>query len=150
MTRHANKPTINRTTTSLQEMELWLGSSPRQGSLFSDNDARRRAWFENRDRLMGYWACNGRRPQAWWRYESPIPWPGFNLERSTLFAAGLLSPAEAFELEASWYEEFNRSLAPDFTFQGLTGREAHIANLVFHDVPAALAETWAAEMPDAA
>jgi hypothetical protein len=143
MTRHANKPVIDRTSTSLQEMELWLGPSHRIGSTFSDNEARRRAWIENRDRLLQLFAHNGRRPQAWWQFEAPFKYPGFNLERSTLWAAGLLGAAEARELEASWREEFNRSLAPDFTFCALRGREAHIANLVLHDVPAALAEQWA-------
>jgi hypothetical protein len=55
-----------------------------------------------------------------------------------------LDAAEARELEDVWREEFDRSLAPDFTFRDLSGREAHIAHLVFHDVPAALAEQWAA------
>jgi hypothetical protein len=55
-----------------------------------------------------------------------------------------LEKAEARELEASWREEFYKSLAPDFTFgDSLTGHAAHIAALVFHDVPAALAERWA-------
>jgi hypothetical protein len=144
MTRHANKPVIDRTSTSLQEMELWLGPSYRIGSTFSDDEQHRQLWVENRIRLMQLFAHNGRRPLAWWRYESPIPYPGFNLERSTLWTAGLLEAAEARALEQDWREEFNRSLAPGFTFQELTGWDAHIAHLVFHDVPAALAEQWAA------
>lgn len=137
------KPVVEHTITRLQEMELWLGRSHR-GSAFSDDDQRRQLWFEHRERLMEYWANGGRRPQAWWRFEAPIPYPGFNLEKSTLWAAGLLGAAEARQLEADWRDEFNRSLEPDFTFLGLTGGNAHIANLVFHDVPAALAEQWAA------
>jgi hypothetical protein len=130
-------------------MELWLGPSHRGGSAFGDDEQRCSAWFEHRDRLMGYWACNGHRPIAWWKYESPIPLPGYNLARSTLWAAGLLGAAEARALEAGWREEFDRSLTPGFAFQNLTGWEAHIAFLVFHDVPAALAEEWAAA-PEAA
>lgn len=99
--------------------------------------------MEHRDRLMELFAHNGRRPQAWWRYESPIPWPGFNLERSSLWAAGLLGAAEKRALEQDWRQEFDRSLAPDFNYLGLRGREALIAHLVHHDVPAALAERWA-------
>ena|SRR5262249_22003225 len=141
------KPVVERTITSTQEMELWLGPS-RGGSAFSSDEQRRRAWVEHRDRLMGYWANGGRRPQAWWKYESPIPWPGFNLERSTLWAAGLLSADEARQLEKNWHEEFNCSLAPGFAFHDgprgiLTGWEAHIAHLVFNDTPAILAERWA-------
>jgi hypothetical protein len=59
-----------------------------------------------------------------------------------------LGVAEARQLEKNWRDEFNLSLTPGFTFPGLTGWEAHIAYLVFHDVPASLAERWAA--PDAA
>jgi len=150
MTRHANKPFIDRTTTSLQEMELWLGPSVRIGSTFSDDEQRRRLWVENRSRMMELFAHNGRRPQAWWKFEAPFKYPGFNLERSTLWAAGLLSTAEARELEQSWREEYNRSLELGFTFQGLSGFDAHIANLVFHDVPAELAETWAFRVPGSA
>jgi hypothetical protein len=138
---------VNNTITRLQELELWLGRSHR-GSLFASDEQRRHAWFEHRDRLMGYWACNGNRPIAWWKFESPIPWPGYNLARSTLWAAGLCGAAEARALEQGWREEFDRSLTPGFTFQGLSGWEAHIAYLVYHDVPAALAEEWAT--PDAA
>jgi hypothetical protein len=143
MTRHANKPVIDRTTTSLQEMELWLGPSPRIGSTFSDDEQRRQLWVENRIRLMQLFAHNGRRPLAWWRYESPIPWPGFNLERSTLWTANLLGTAEKRELEKHWREEFNRSMEPGFNYLGLTSREAHIAALVHCDCPVVLAEQWA-------
>ena len=135
----------DKSITASQEMELWLGPSPRGGSLFSDDEARHRAWFENRARLMELFAHDGRRPQAWWRYEAPIPFPGFSQERSALWEAGLLDKAEKRDLESRWHHEFRRSLAPDFTHLGLRGYEAHIAHLVFHDVPAALAERWATE-----
>jgi hypothetical protein len=142
----ARIPNTNSTITPTQEMELWLGSQ--RGSAFSDDDQRRKMWVQHRDRLMQLFANDGRRPQAWWRYESPVPWPGFNQERSTLLASGLLGKAEARALEQSWREEFDRSLASGFSFRDLTGWDAHIAYLVFHDVPAELAEQWAA--PDAA
>jgi hypothetical protein len=79
----------NNSITRLQEMELWLGASYR-GSLFASDEERRRLWFEQRERLMDYWANNGRRPQAWWKFEAPFKYPGFNQERSTVWAAGLL------------------------------------------------------------
>src|SRR5262245_18104272 len=106
MTRHANKPHIDRTSSSLQEAELWVGPSHRIGSTFSDDNARRRCWVENRERMMQLFAHNGRRPQAWWAFEAPFKYPGFNLERSTLWAAGLLDKAEARQLEAHWRVEF--------------------------------------------
>jgi hypothetical protein len=154
MTRHPNKPHIDRTTTDLQEAELAWGVSHRLGPLFSSDDEAREAWFLNRPRLMSLFAFGGRRPQAWWKFEAKIPWPGFSLERSTLWEAGLLGKAEARQLEHDWHSEFVQSLAPGFTFRErdghyLTGHAAHVANLVFHDVPVALAEQWASELPDA-
>jgi hypothetical protein len=148
-----HKPTVERTITSLQEQELWLGASHR-GSLFASDEERRRQWVKHRDRLMQLFANNGRRPQAWWRYEAPFKYPGFNRERSALWEAGLLGAAEAQELERSWHEEFNRSLEPGFIFNDgprgeLSGWEAHIAHLVACDVPADLCELWAAA-PEAA
>jgi hypothetical protein len=133
--------------TRLQEMELWLGSH--RGSLFASEEERRRLWFENRDRLMGYWGNNGRRPQAWWRFEAPFKYPGFNRERSALWEANLLGTSEARTLEERWRSAFEESLSSGFTFQGLSGWDAHIAFLVFNDIPSDLAELWAAA-PEAA
>jgi hypothetical protein len=155
MTRHANKPQIDRSTTDLQEAELAWGVSHRLGSTFNNDEEAREAWILNRDRIMNLFAFGGRRPMGWWRHESPLPWPGFSRERSTLWEAGLLGAAERRALEADWREEFFKSLAPGFTFREreghyLHGHEAHIAALVFHDCPAALAERFSAELPTAA
>jgi hypothetical protein len=134
--------------TSALEMECWLSPDPDKGSLFASDDARREFWFQHRARLMGYWAHDGVRPWAWWKYEAPDKkWPGLSRQRSTLWAANLLTADEVEELEEFWWEEFNRSLEPGFTFDDgprgiLTGREAHIAHLVFVDCPAALADQW--------
>jgi len=150
MTRHANKPFIDRTTTSLQEAELAWGTSHHLGSTLPTDEQAREAWALNRERLMSLFAHGGRRPQGWWKFEAPFKFPGFNRERSALWEAGLLGAAEARALERDWREEFAKSLEPSFTFRersghALTGREAHIAHLVFHDCPAALAEQWAAD-----
>jgi hypothetical protein len=130
----------------LQAMELWLGPS-HNGSAFNDDDERRRLWTEHRERLMRWFAHDGRRPQAWWKFEAPFKYPGFNQEKSALWAAGLLGAAEARALERDWREEFDRSLAFGFTFNDgprgtLTGEAAHIAHIVHHDIPAALADQW--------
>jgi hypothetical protein len=145
--------TRTRSITFSQEQELWLGPSHR-GSVFKDDEERQRAWFSNRDRLMELFAHNGYRPMAYWRYESPVPWPGFCLAKSTLWAAGLLGENEARQLEETWRVEFDRSREPNFTFNDgprgmLSGWAAHVAHLVYCDVPADLAERWAA-LDDAA
>jgi hypothetical protein len=139
----------NNSITALQQMELWLGTSHR-GSLFASEEERRHAWFEHRDRLLQLFANDGRRPQAWWKYEAPFKYPGFNRERSALWEANLLSAAEARAQEQRWREEFDCSLEPGFVFQGLTGWDGHVAFLVYHDVPPDLAERWAETTPDAA
>jgi hypothetical protein len=73
----------NNSITATQEMELWMGRS-RHGSAFRDDEQARRLWVEHRDRLMQLFANNGRRPQAWWKFEAPFKYPGFNRERSAL------------------------------------------------------------------
>jgi hypothetical protein len=49
--------------TPTQEMELWLGA-PAAGSSFTSEEERHHLWLEHRDRLLGYWGQNGRRPQV--------------------------------------------------------------------------------------
>jgi hypothetical protein len=142
--RHTSPPVsdINKT----QEMELWLSNAGKT-SAFTDDNERRRAWFRHRTRLSELFASPGRRMWAWWRFESKIKYPGFNLERSTLWEANLLKPAERVELEREWRTEFDRSLQPNFAFHDhgkiLTGWQGHIAHLVFCDIPAPLAQQWA-------
>jgi hypothetical protein len=70
---------------------------------------------------------------AWWSYEAPIPWPGYERERSTLYAAGLLGEDEKAELEAEWRREFDRAQEPGFTIclgpgehlEGAAARRVH-------------------------
>src|SRR5215468_12791341 len=78
------------------EMDLWLGPDPRSGyePAFASDEQRRVLWTYHRDRLMGLFGRRGRRPHAWWKYDSPIPYPGYDREQSTLYEAGLLSEQE--------------------------------------------------------
>jgi hypothetical protein len=55
-------------------MELWLGPS-HHGPAFASEEERRRLWNEHRDRLLRLFGQDGRRPMAWWKYESPVPFP---------------------------------------------------------------------------
>jgi hypothetical protein len=134
--------------TPLQEQELWLGPS-HHGSSFQSDQERRRLWVANRDPLMRRWGQNGHRPQAWWRYDAPIPFPGLARERSTLYEHGLLGKAEARALEKDWREEFDRAMQPNFfyiagpgeIYQGAVARQKHFASA---DIPSALVQQWEA------
>jgi hypothetical protein len=125
--------------TATQEMELWLGPS-HNGSSFTNKEERRRLWLEHRDRLLGYWGQNGRRPQAWWEFDSPIPYPGYDVERSTLYAENLLAEGERAELLKYWRQQFEqRLLDPNVS---LDVCERHIESC---DIPRPLLAQWANE-----
>ena len=112
------------TITPLQEMELWLGVS-HQGSTFASARDCRRLWEAHRKRLLDRWGDEGRRPQAWWKFDSPIPYPGYARERSTLYEHGLLGEAEARALVADWKVEFERASQPAFFFTASPGEILH-------------------------
>jgi hypothetical protein len=127
-----------------QIQELWLGP-PAGGSAFAGDEERRVAWFRQRDFLM---TSGGRRPMAWWHYEAgDLSYPGYDLERSTLFAAGLLGAEEAAELLAEWRDDFDRAHRPGFfhckgpgrCLRGAAARRAHYA---WADIPRELLIEW--------
>jgi hypothetical protein len=134
-----------------QELELWLGAS-HHGLAFDSNEQRRAAWFRHRDRLMRWFAKNGRRPEGWWRYEAPegLRYPGYDRERSVLYQAGVLGEEEARELQDWWRKEFDRSWDPHFFFCAgpgkiFTGAVARQKHYLWADLPAELCEKWTAE-----
>jgi hypothetical protein len=89
-------------------MELWLGPNWSQGSLFSSREELVAAWEENRDEAMRQWGSHGRRPMAWWEFESgDLKHPGYFRERSTLWRAGVLTPAERAGVEHEWRQDFD-------------------------------------------
>jgi hypothetical protein len=79
--------------------ELWLG--PKGKSLFRTRADLRAAWECGRDYCMALWGCNGRRPMAWWEFDSPIPFPGLERSTAALYEAGLLTEVEKVEFERS-------------------------------------------------
>jgi hypothetical protein len=135
-----------------QEMDLWLGSGPiGEPRQFASPEARQAAWLLHRDRLLGVLpGVPGRRPQAWWSYDSPIPWPGYDSERSTLYEAGLLGAEEAHALEAEWRAAFARAAEPGFWLclgpgEFLEGQPAKRAHYRWADIPRELVRKWTAE-----
>jgi hypothetical protein len=122
---------------------MWYGPA----SAFATAEEARRYWLANRARLMPLLAVEGRRPFGWWRFEAgDLRHPGYDRERSTLYAAGLLGADEAAELLAYWRQEFDRGHGPDFFYCGsgktLRGEAARHAHFAWADIPPALVDEW--------
>jgi hypothetical protein len=140
---------IANAITPLQEMALWLGLPDKGGPVFSDDNERRRLWVAHRDRLMRLFGQDGSRPMAFWQYDSPVPFPGLDRQRSTLYEHGLLSAAERRTLVADWHAEFKRASQPNFFFIGAPGEIYHGAlarerHFIWADIPSALVQQWEA------
>jgi hypothetical protein len=136
------------TITPLQEMELWLGVSHQASTFASARDCRR-LWEAHRKRLLDRWGNEGRRPQAWWKFDTSIPYPGYARERSTLYEHGLLGEAEARALVADWKVEFERASQPDFFFTAgpgeiLHGEAARQKHFEWADIPQTLLQQFEA------
>lgn len=120
-----------------------------QGSTFASARDCRRLWEAHRKRLLDRWGVEGRRPQAWWKFDSPIPYPGYARERSTLYEHGLLGEAEARALVADWKVEFERASQPDFFFTAapgeiLQGEAARQKHFDWAHIPSSLLQQWQA------
>ena len=127
-----------------QEQSLRYGDLPGRPAFASEQE-RQAAWMHHRDRLLA--ECRHRRPLAWWAYESLLPWPGLDHERSALYAAGVLAEEERRELEVEWRREFEKAQAPGFTFcagpgRFLKGAPARRAHYRWADVPLELVKEW--------
>jgi hypothetical protein len=75
--------------------ELWLGPDPNTGSLFHDREALQEAWERHGHRIVRLFAGEGRRPAIWWEF-SGLKYPGYDLERSTLYE---VLPAARFRVK---------------------------------------------------
>jgi len=133
-----------------QLQELWLGPNPRHGSLFASRDELEHAWKSHRDEVMALWGHHGRRPLAFYAFEWDGPRPTYDLERSTLWRAGVLTKAEKSELEAEWKAEFDHAAEPNFMFHAgsagiLKGDQARLEHYRWADIPDELVRAWAAQ-----
>ena len=72
-----------------QDMSLTYGDLPGREAFAATRRAARPG-FVIATSLLRYCVA-GQRPQAWWDYESPIPYPGRDYAGAALFEAGLLS-----------------------------------------------------------
>ena len=136
-----------------QEMSLWLDWPP---DAFDDETERREMWGLHRDRILPLFGTRGRRPSAWWQYDSPILYPGYDLERSALYEANLLDEQEREQIVTEWRIEFDRTCEVGFGYCAglradgkgalwLYGKEARAAHLAWADVPQSLVREWTAE-----
>jgi hypothetical protein len=151
LTRHPRRLAADALTAA-QLQELWLGPNP-AGSFFRSEREARETWNRHRDFLMEQYGSHGRRPLAWWVFEAgDLRHPGYDLERSTLFQACLLTEAERAELLTYWREQFDRANAPDFSYRDgsgklLEGEAARRAHYRGADIPPMLVAVWSAERP---
>jgi hypothetical protein len=81
-----------------QEMFLLYGPADRWGDAFADEWEVYESWNQHRARILGRYR-GGRRPWAWWAFESGRSHPG-NHEASTLYAMGVFSDEEYTEVVA--------------------------------------------------
>ncbi|ACL63248.1 hypothetical protein [Methylobacterium nodulans] len=90
----------------------------------------RERWERHRDEMLAS-ERPGRRPEEWWAYEAPIPWPGYDNETVALYRANLLRKDELAELMAGWKEQAEKAKTIGFYTIGpgriLTGKEAEEA-----------------------
>jgi hypothetical protein len=147
-----NRPPLyhsRRGLSATQEMAFWLGTP----ATFASEDEARELWFVHRDRLLELFGRPGRKPMAWWKYEAAehgLTWPGYDLERSTLFAANLLTEEEHSQLLVGWRREFEKAQAANFSLtlspeRILHGQAARAAHYRWADIPAPLVRRWSVE-----
>jgi hypothetical protein len=60
---------------------------------------------------------------AWWAYDAPFPYPGYDHEQAALYEANLLAEEEKAELLTQWRLYFDKAQEPGFGF--CTGRVNH-------------------------
>jgi hypothetical protein len=117
--------------------ELWLGPHPTTGSCFCTREELVAAWAAGRAVVMRLWGSHGRRPQAWWAFDTELKYPGYYRERSFLWQHDLLGSEERGEVEAEWRQEFDAA-------RGMGARERR-EHYEHHDIPAELVTAWTAE-----
>ena len=142
--RHPRRGRLNHA----QEMTLLYGPDPRWDAFHSEEEYRD-AWERNRDRILAAYR-HGRRPMAWWTFEAPIKFPGYEHQQSALFEAGLLGEEEAATLVSEWREQFEHAHDPHFfhcdgpgrILEGAPARKRHFR---WADIPAPLVKRWTAQ-----
>jgi hypothetical protein len=128
--------------------ELWLG--PSNGTFFNSREELQQTWEVARAWMLRVFGRSGRRPAAWWEFDSPIPYPGRDRETAVLYEANLLDAEERDQLEHGWRRQFEHSLEPGFSVTVspeliLSGARARTAHWDWAGIPTSLRERWRAE-----
>jgi hypothetical protein len=139
-----------------KEMELWLGQCLQPA--FESEQERHATWVRYRNWVMAKFANHGRRPDAWWRYEAPVPRPrDRDLEPPLLYRLGLLSEDELAVLMFEWRAQFDKAQQSEFEFcighkkRGdtfatfLEGSAARRAHYKWACIPPELVKQWSEE-----
>jgi hypothetical protein len=108
-----------------------------QGSLFQTRQELRAAWDLGRDYLMKHWEGSGRRAAAFHEFEWQGDPPDYEVERSTLWRAGMLTPAEKVAVEAEWHQQFQWAYSHGYD---TSRRRQHFK---WADIPSELTRRWA-------
>jgi len=141
--RRTRKPLINAYVpgelSSAEEMSLWLGD-PSDG-IFPSPEARKAAWFERGDDMIGRLPGSpGRQPMAWWQYSAPeklrTRWAGRDFEPCLLYLGSELAVDEEALVVSGWYDEFKRA-----RWRPPAERQA-----ILECIPAGLVEVWQREI----
>jgi hypothetical protein len=128
--------------------ELWLG--PSNGTFFNSREELKQTWELARAWMLRVFGRSGRRPAAWWEFDSPVPYPGHDRETAVLYEANLLDAEERDQLEHGWRREFEHALEPGFSVTVnpeviLIGARARRAHWEWAGIPSALIEQWQSE-----
>jgi hypothetical protein len=134
-------------------MFLLSGPADRWDDAFAYEGEVYEAWNQHRAQILSYYR-GGRRPWAWWAFESATPFPGHDRERGVLFEAGLLGEEERAELVAHWRARFVQAQQPGFMFcvgfakpsdttaTWLKGAAARRAHYRWAGIPRSLLKEW--------
>jgi hypothetical protein len=106
------------------------------GSLFETREELHAAWSLGRDYLMRHWEGSGRRPAAFFELEWKGEPPDYDVERSTLWRAGMLTPAEKVAVENEWLQEFAFAYSHGYD---TARRRRHFK---WADIPSELQRRW--------
>jgi hypothetical protein len=116
---------------------------------WEDRPISRERWERHRESMLAR-SHEGRRPEEWWAYDSPVPRDRDVAESIQLYEMGELDAAEMAELMPTWREHFQRGNEPGFAYcrgagNWLKGKAARRALYQWAGIPEPILEQFKAE-----